>query len=170
MVLQRQPATVAIGNHRSMMREISIEFFLNDVASFFYTNTYCFYRHRSLFAIVFVGQFVGTTINFFSIQIRHIGTAAGMHPSAEFIKALVNKKLSPGNGAVGIQSFFAYYMHFGPEVKCDMWVDVQNRIAGLGKIGRKGKTIGANIIIVAKYNWWGICRFFCSVKIFKFSH
>ncbi len=58
-----------------------------------------------------------------------------MHPAQLLVKTLIDKKLPPGHGPVGVQPFLAHYVHLGPEIKRHMRIDVQNAFARLGDFG-----------------------------------
>jgi hypothetical protein len=51
-----------------------------------------------------------------------------MHETQVFIESLVYKKLSPGNGAISIQPFFAIDMYFGAKIKCYVGINIKNGI------------------------------------------
>src|SRR5690242_2572324 len=59
------------------------------------------------------------------------------------VEALVDKELSPRNGAVGIQSLFAYAMNFGAEIKRRVRIDQQQCMTILSPRGCYRKTIRA---------------------------
>src|SRR5258708_113066 len=50
-----------------------------------------------------------------------------MHPTAVGIKSLVDKKLPPGDGTIGVQTFLAHQLTFHPEIKRYMGVDIKLR-------------------------------------------
>ena len=55
--------------------------------------------------------------NVFDEVVHEIKTGRCMHPTGLFIKTLVNEELSPGHGAVSVQTLLANHMNFAPKIK-----------------------------------------------------
>ena len=113
----------------------------NSGSPILHTQGHLALRHRALLAVVRVHQLSVFTRDFLAIHIGHIYVARSMHPAAVFVKSLVDEKLAPGNSAIGIQSLFTYHVYLGAEVKRDVRIDIQNRLARCRALRGQGKTI-----------------------------
>src|SRR6185437_9490433 len=70
-----------------------------------------------------------------------------MHPATMGVESLIDKELSPGHGAIGIQPLFTDQMHLHAKIKGDMRIDIELRCPRGGPKTRKRKSIGPTIVI-----------------------
>ena len=121
---QAQPPAIPAGHHRSMTGKIPHHRFHHQHAIFFiiHRERPCGHRHRLSF--VFIDPILVLLPDLFRIQIRNIRKTGSMHPPAMGIETLINEELPPGNSAIDIQPFLADQLHFHPEVKGDMRIDI----------------------------------------------
>src|SRR5690606_36527927 len=89
--------------------------------------------HRfQFFPVTVVGQAV--LIHYLLNKLVHdIGICGSMHPPCFFIKSLIDEKLAPGYGTIGIQPFLADGMYFAPEIKGSMRINQQHGISRLSQ-------------------------------------
>ena len=106
-----------------MLRAIDSESFLSDPVVGLVGNL----DYRRGDGTLFVGELVIELIAFLhdglEILVDRVDGARGVHPAAVLIETLVDKKLAPGNRAVGVQAFVAGHLQFRPEVEGRMRID-----------------------------------------------
>src|SRR6185437_14129922 len=70
-----------------------------------------------------------------------------MHPATMSVESLIDKELSPGHGAIGIQPLLTDQMYLHAKIKGDMRIDIELCCPRGGPKPRKRKSIGPAIVI-----------------------
>ena len=97
------------------------------------------YIQWAQFAAVVVLQFAVFTHHLMDKFVDKICLGAGVHPAGSFVESLIDKKLTPGRCAVGIESLLTDQVIFAPEKETGVRIDQQH-----------GITTGAHIAIDRK--------------------
>ena len=73
--------------------------------------------HRPFFITITVNECAILLGNLFDELVHKIDIGGGVHPAGVFIKPLVDKKLPPGDRAVGVQALFADHVHLTAKIE-----------------------------------------------------
>lgn len=125
---QAQVLPVSPGHDRTMMRMQRVYGYRLPLIIIFKMQGHRFLLHGQLPALVGIRIPLSVRFNFFLVTVCRIHITGCMHPAAVLVKSLVDEELSPGDGAIGVQSLLADHMHFGTEIKTGVWVDVEDSL------------------------------------------
>ena len=97
--------------------------------------------HRPQLCAIFVEQLAVLPDDGFGELVDRVGAGRGVHPSRVGVEALIDKELTPGRGAIGVQSLIARHLQLGAEVEGRVRIDQQQGMAIPGAGGADSDSI-----------------------------
>ena len=137
------PVIAIVAYHRAVVVVISVEdAFLHALRGLVPQGDLPAFE-AALFGPILVSETATLWDDGLQVFVHRIHVAGGVHPTGAVIEALIDKHLSPGHCAVGVEPFIAGHLQLRPEEKRRVRID-QKQSVMIHRIRRRdGKTVGA---------------------------
>ena len=123
-----QPLAVGFANHRAMLRAVHGELFLGHAVGGFVRHGDFAGLDRKFLVAVLIEEAVAFFLDGLEIKAELAHSARGMHPAGAVVESLIDEKLAPGDGTVGVKTVFAGHLQFGAKEKRGVRIDEQQRV------------------------------------------